>query len=269
MGPGGRRSAVIVGSVEELAAEVRDGSTVALGGAGLQRKPMALVRELASSGRRDLRIVSFLGSLDVELLLAAGCVGELHSAGVSLDGAGLAPRYRAARQAGAPRFVEWSEGLLLWALQAAGMRVPSLPAWMGLGTDLPELNPWLRPAPDPFTGEEVMQVRALPVDVALLHVPRVDEHGNAHVPGDLAADGLMARAAERTLVTCEEVAEAPAGEAALGRLWIDSVAIAPEGSWPCGCHPLRATDLGAVTRWANAGPEADAGLLSPDGAAAR
>ena len=262
LGAGGGGSAVTL-SAAELAATVPDGATVALGGAGLQRKPMALVRALAEAGRQRLRVVSFLGSLDVELLLAAGCVGELHAAGVGLDGAGLAPRYRAARQTGSPRFVEWSEGLLLWALQAASFGVPSLPAWMGVGSDLPEINPWLRPASDPFTGEQVMQVKALPIDVALLHVATVDERGNAHVAGDLAADALIARAAQRTFVSCEEITAAPAEQAALGRTWIDAVVEAPGGAWPCGCHPAYGADLAVTSRWAREGGKAGVGAARP------
>ena len=102
---------------------------------------MAAARALAAAGRSDLTLVSFLGSLDVELLLATGSVKTLHSAGVSLDGAGLAPRYRAGRQAQSFDFVEWSEGTLLCALQATARGVPSLPTWTGLDTDLPALNP--------------------------------------------------------------------------------------------------------------------------------
>jgi glutaconate CoA-transferase, subunit A len=256
-------------TIDELATTVTDGATVGFGGTGLQRKPMAFARALAAAGRRDLRVVSFLGSLEVELLLAAGCVGELHSAGVALDGAGLAPRYRAARQGGAPRFVEWSEGLLLWALQAATFGVPSLPAWMGVGSDLPDVNPWLLRGEDPFTGAAVVHVRALPLDVAVLHVPLVDVQGNAHVEGDLGADGLLARAAERTLVTCEATGDAVAAQAAIGRLWIDAVAEAPDGAWPTGCHPAYAPDLDAVSRWAREGAEAPAELLAPDAEVAR
>ena len=41
-------------SLEQLAAEIPDGATIALGGAGLQRKPMAAVRGLIEAGRREL-----------------------------------------------------------------------------------------------------------------------------------------------------------------------------------------------------------------------
>ena len=61
------------------------GATVAVGGTGLNRKPMALLQGIVAGGVRDLNIVSFLGSVDVEYLLASGVVADLHSAGVSLD----------------------------------------------------------------------------------------------------------------------------------------------------------------------------------------
>jgi glutaconate CoA-transferase, subunit A len=249
------------------AAEVPDGATVALGGAGLQRKPMALVRALAGAGRRDLTVVSFLGSLDVELLLASGSVSELHSAGVSLDAAGLAPRFRAARQEGAVRFVEWSEGTLLCALDAAARGLPSLPTRSALGTDLPRLNDRLQVGEDPFTGEPVMHVRALEPDFAFLHVPAVDGRANAYVAGDLGADALLARAARRTAVSHELVQDADPGRVAISRLWIDALVEAPHGALPTGCHPAYGADLDAVSRWAREGAEADAALLAPEGVA--
>ncbi|MCW3065996.1 MAG: coenzyme transferase [Solirubrobacterales bacterium] len=250
-------------TLEEAAASVPDGATVALGGVRLQRRPMALVRALAEAGRRDLRVVAFLGSLDVELLLAAGCVAELHSPGVSLDAAGLAPRYRAARQTGEPRFVEWSEGLMLTALDASTRGVPSLPAWMGLGSDLPDVNPWLRTGSDPFDDTPVMNVRALDVDVALIHVPGVDPAGNLYVEGDLGADGLLARAARRTIASFEGRRDREPLTAAISRIWIEDVVEAPRGAWPCGCHPAYGADLATARRWAKEGASAGVELLAP------
>ena len=254
-------------SLEQLAAEVSNGATVGLGGAGLQRKPMAAARALARAGRRDLKLVSFLGSLDVELLVAAGCVGELHSAGVSLDGAGLAPHYRAARQGQTLDFVEWSEGTLLCALQATARGVPSLPTWMALDTDLPALNPHLREVQDPFTGARVMQVRALALDVAILHAPAVDAHGNVYVDGDLAIDGTLARAAQRVYVCHEGVVAADPRRAVLSRIWVDALVPAPRGAWPTGCHSEYGPDLPAVSRWASEGAGGDLQLLTPNGSA--
>jgi glutaconate CoA-transferase subunit A len=229
------------------------GAVVAVGGAGLVRKPMAALRALAGTGRADLVIVSFLGGVDVELLLEAGCVAELHSAGVSLDGAGLAPRFRAAREARAIRFVEWSEGCLVASLEAGARRLDTGLTRSGLGTDLPAMNPWLREVADPHSGAPVMAARAIVPDLALLHVPWIDHEGHAHVAGDLAADGLLARAARRTLVTYEEPRDLDPGGAAISRIWIDEAVHAPGGSLPSGCHPVCRPDLAEVGRLAAAG----------------
>jgi glutaconate CoA-transferase subunit A len=249
-------------SLEKLAEQVPDGAVVGLGGAGLQRKPMAAVRALIAAGRTDLTLVSFLGSLDVELLLAAESVRVLHSAGVALDGAGLAPRYRTGRQEGTFEFFEWSEGTLLCALQATARGVPSLPTWMGLGTDLPKLNPNVREASDPFTGEPVMQVRALSLDVAILHVGAVDQRGNAYVDGDFAMDGALARAAGRTYVCYEQEVAADPRRAVLSRTWVDGLVHVPRGAWPTGCHPHYGADLAVVSRWAAQGAHGGVELLS-------
>jgi len=247
-----------------VAESIPNGATVGLGGSGLQRKPMELARALARAGRRDLRVVSFLGSLDVELLLAAGCVAELHSAGVALDGAGLAPRFRGARQDGSVRFVEWSEGTLLCALDAAARGVPSLPTWSALGSDLPKLNDGVREGRDPFTDEPVSNVRALPLDTALLHVAAVDERGNAYVDGDLAADGLLARAARRTVVSHEGLRAPDPQRAALSRIWVDALVESPRGALPTGCHPAYGADLDAVMRWARMGGQGGVELLGAE-----
>lgn len=232
--------------LEQALEGIEDGAVVAVGGVGLERKPTAACRFLAERGLRNLVLVAWLGSLEVELLLAAGCVAELHAAGVALDGAGLAPRYRSAREHGALRFYEWSEGTLLAALQAASLGTSSALTRLALGSDLPRLNPFLREVADPFTGEAVIAVRAIVPDLALLHVPGVDRYGNVYVDGDLGADGLLARAARRTVVTYERHVEPDRPRAAISRIWIDAAVRVEGGARPGGCFPLYAPDLEAV-----------------------
>jgi len=223
-----------------LAEAAPDGALVACGGGELRRKPMAAVRELIALGRRDLRVATMLGSADVEALLGAGGVAEVHAAGVALEG--LAPRWREARQTGEPRVVEWSEGTFTAALQAASLGLDSIPWPAGLGTDLPAVNPWLKEASDPHTGRPVLAVRALVPDVALLHVNGVDEEGNAYVDGDLVLDGLLARAARRVVVTYERRVESDPARAAISRIWIDDAVEAPEGALPTACPPAYPID---------------------------
>lgn len=234
----------------ELIGELPEGATVAIGGAGLQRKPMALVRALAASGATSLRIVSYLGSVDVDYLIASGVVGEVHSAGVGLDGFGLAPAFRMGRQTGTVDFVEWSEGSLAAALQAAGLGLDSMPAGTSPESAVVQLNSHLRVAPDTFTGTPTVFAAALPIDLCLLHLSALDQAGNGYISGDAAADQLLTRAASRTVATADGKIEQDPSRAAIPRLWLSDAAVVDHASWPTGSHPTSLIDLAAMTRWA-------------------
>ena len=226
------------------------GATVAVGGTGLNRKPMALLKGIVAAGVRGLNIVSFLGSVDVEYLLVSGAVAELHSAGVSLDGFGLAPAFRAARQQQSVRFIEWSEASMVAAVGATAHGLPSMPCSTGPGSDVVKHNPSLGVYKDPPTGIPTVFATALAIDIALIHAPAADARGNIYVDGDLGLDGLLARAAKTTIVSFERQATADPPLAAISRLWIDAVVPAVGGSWPTECHPDSLVDLGAVAAWA-------------------
>ena len=71
-------------SEDEVAAELRDGMTVGVGGWGSRRKPMSLIRAIARSPVTGLTLVSY-GGPDVGLLCRAGKVKRVVFAFVSLD----------------------------------------------------------------------------------------------------------------------------------------------------------------------------------------
>jgi glutaconate CoA-transferase subunit A len=228
---------------------VSDGATVAIAGVGLNRKPMSLVRALVATGARDLVIVSVLGSVDVEFLLSAGVVGELHTAGTSLDGLGLAPRYRKARQDASPCVVEWSEGSLVTALEAAARGLDSMPCSTSPASEIVELNPNLRVEPDPFTGAPTTVVRALRPDLALLQGSCVDEAGNVHIDGDPSIENLMARASRVVMATV--LSQEPRREraASISRVWLDHVRVDRASAWPTMCAPDVDLDRDAIMAW--------------------
>jgi glutaconate CoA-transferase subunit A len=184
--------------------------TIGIGGWGSRRKPMSLVRELLRSDVDDLTVVSY-GGPDVGLLCRAGKVRKVISGFVSLDSIPLEPHYRLARQAATIAVSEWDEGMLLLGLQAAAWRLPFLPTRAGLGSDLPRLQPELRTVVSPYpsengTDEELLAVPALRLDVALIHMHRADQGGNGQfLNSDLYMDDLMAMAADRTFMSCEEI----------------------------------------------------------------
>ena len=60
-------------TMEEAAALVADGSTVAVGGLLMNGAPMEFCRALARRGARDLTVVAIVAGPSVDWLVAAGC----------------------------------------------------------------------------------------------------------------------------------------------------------------------------------------------------
>ena len=184
-------------TTQEVVSRLRSGMTIGIGGWASRRKPMALIREILRSDLKDLTIVSY-GGPDVGLLCAAGKVRALIFGFVSLDTIPLDPHFRAARQSGAIEVVEYDEGMLQWALYAAGLKLPFLPTRAGLGSDVLTHNPHLRTVADPYGGDEMLAVPALHLDAALIHMNRADMHGNGQFLGRTPTSTTLRMAAEHS-----------------------------------------------------------------------
>ncbi|HUC59619.1 MAG TPA: CoA-transferase [Streptosporangiaceae bacterium] len=230
---------------EDIAAQVRDGMTIGIGGWGSRRKPMALVRALARTGVRDLTVVSF-GGPDVGLLIAAGAVKRVVCGFVSLDSIPLEPHYRRARQAGAIELTELDEGMMWFGLLAGTQRLPFLPTRAGLGSDVLRVNPQLRTVRSPYDdGEELVAVPGLRLDVALVHMNRADASGNGQYLGpDPYFDDLFCLAAEQAFVSCERIVATktltetgPPQSLLVNRAMVAGVAETPNGAHFTSCVP--------------------------------
>ena len=232
-------------SEREVVAELRDGMTIGIGGWGSRRKPMSLVREILRSDLKDLTIVSY-GGPEVGLLCKANKVKRLVYGFVSLDSIPLEPHFRIARQSGSIEAAELDEGMLQWGLYAAALRLPFLPTRAGLGTDVMAINPHLKLVKSPYEdAEELVAMPAIHLDVALVHMNRADERGNAQFLGpDLYFDDLYCQAAERAFVSCERIVKTSdlmkAGTRhtlKIHRGLVDGVIEAPGGAHFTECPP--------------------------------
>jgi len=252
--------------LDTIAGGVASGSCVYLGGAVLRRKPLAFVRALVAAGVRDLDVVTFTGSLDVELLLAGDAVRSISSAYVGLGSVGFAPRFSAAARAGTVRDVEHTEWTLLGRLRAAAMGVPFLPTRAGAGSEVVDALGFER-VRDPYSGASYLALPPLRPDVAVLHAWRASPAGDVQLPWPPEhlwdVDVLAARAAERVVVTVEEVVPEATVAAApeLTRLFgfeVDAVVETPGGAWPTASPPVHDTDEAAVAAYAASGGDLDA-----------
>jgi len=241
-------------SSDDVVAEIRDGATVAIGGSSLSRKPMALVRALARSDRKNLRLIVNVGGPEVDLLIGTGKIAEAIYAFVGFEVMGLAPHFRRARQEGSIRFQEWTEFTVMAGLDAAIKRVPFLPTHTGLGTDLLRVNSAFRTIQDPFEGQTLLAVPALRPDVALIHVNLADPQGNGVILGDGHMDVLCAKAARKTFLSAEQILlperlQTYGRDVRILRTLVSGVVEAPWGAHFTGCAPDYRADLTHVQEY--------------------
>lgn len=231
-------------SIAEAIAGIESGMTIGIGGWGSRRKPMALVRALAQSDVTDLTVVAF-GGPDVGLLAAAGKIKKLIYGFVTLDSIPLDPLFTQARERGAFEIEEYDEGMYVAGLRAANQRLDFLPIRAGLGSDVLPANPQLKLIESPYSDEVYVAMKALPLDVALVHVNRADASGNAQFLGpDPYFDDLYAMAAKRTIVSTEKIVETNEllNEGSFhtllfSRMYTSSVVEAPNGAHFTSCEP--------------------------------
>jgi glutaconate CoA-transferase subunit A len=232
-------------SEDEVIAELRDGMVLGIGGWASRRKPMSLVRAIARSSLKELTIVSYAGP-DVGLLCALGKVKRIVFGFASLDTIPLEPHFRNARQQGLIEAEEYDEGMLQWGLYAAACRLPFLPTRAGLGSDVMQINPELRTVRSPYSDcEELVAMKAIELDVALVHMNRADRAGNGQFLGpDPYFDPLFCLAAKRRFMSCERIIDtseltrdASLLTLCINRTMIDGVVEAPLGAHFTECLP--------------------------------
>jgi glutaconate CoA-transferase subunit A len=241
-------------SCDDVVAEIHNGATIAIGGSSLSRKPMALVRALARSDRKNLRLIVDVGGPEVDLLIGTGKITDLVYAFVGFEVMGLAPHFRRARQQGSLRFQEWTEFTVMAGLDATIKRVPFLPTHTGLGTDVLRVNPAFRTIQDPFEGQTLLAVPALRPDVALIHVNLADPQGNGVILGDGHIDSLCAKAATKTFLSAEQILlperlQTYGHDVRILRTLVTGVVEAPWGAHFTGCAPDYRADLTHVQEY--------------------
>src|SRR6185369_13195990 len=194
---------------EAIERDVQDGTTIAMGCALESLIPFAASHEIIRQNKKDLTLVAPISDMQFDQLIGAGCVKKIIASWVGNVAAGLGHNYRRAAEAGIPRPIEIEEhsnftiGL---ALQAAASGLPYLLTRSIKGSDF-AAGPQFRPVTCPFTGDQLLAVRAIHPDLTILHVQRADREGNAHVWGNFGVMREAAFAAKKVIITCEELVE--------------------------------------------------------------
>src|SRR6202165_3956925 len=213
---------------------VPDGSTVALGLSLEPLIPFAAGHEMIRQQRRDLELVGPISDALFDQLVGAGCVRRVTAAWVGNVSEGLGYCYRRACEQQIPRPLEvrdhsnFSISLALWA---AAWSVPSLPTRTLLGSDIIRTNPAL------VAADGLVHVEAVRPDVAIVHVQRADEMGRAHAWGPMGVTEEAGLAADRVIVTCEELVDASVTLSDPNRILFPETKVVAVVHEPGGAHP--------------------------------
>jgi glutaconate CoA-transferase, subunit A len=231
-----------VATLSEAVALVPDNSHVAIGGCHYSRTPMAIVWEMIRQGKKGLIISKSITATEGDLLLVAGATRHIitswFSPGVTW---GVSRIMRHYVQSGEATYEEWSHMSLGLRYRAGAMGVPFLPSRSMLGSDVYKRLKDIKEMPCPFTGEKLALIPALNPDVAIIHVQRADPYGNAQIRGLPFMDKDIALAADRVILSAEqiidnsEIRKAP-DQTAIPFFCVDAVVEAPYGCLPHECY---------------------------------
>jgi glutaconate CoA-transferase subunit A len=238
---------------DAIASLVHDGDSVALEGF-THLIPFAAGHEIVRQRRTDLELIRMTPDLIYDQMIGMGCARKLVFSYAGNPGVGSLHRVRDAIEKGWPAPLEIEEHThagMANRYAAGAARLPFAVLKGYTGTDLvPHTR--VEPIECPFTGEVVNAVPALRPDVTIVHAQQADRKGNVQLWGILGIQKEALLAADRALVTVEEIVDEleprPGGIVIPG--WaISAVAEAPRGASPSYAHDYYDRDNDFYKAW--------------------
>jgi len=233
------RIAVLRDAVRDL---VRDGDVVALEGF-THLIPHAAGHELIRQVKKDLTLVRMTPDVVYDQLIGMGCARRLVFSWSGNPGVGSLHRFRDAVENSWPRpleIEEHSHADMANAYVAGASNLPFAIMRGYVGSDLPKHNDRIRFIRCPFTGEELAAVPSVRLDVAIIHAQKADRKGNVLLWGILGVQKEAVLAAQRAIVTVEEIVDElrPWPNACVLPHWVVTAVCHVPG----GAHPSYAQD---------------------------
>jgi glutaconate CoA-transferase, subunit A len=222
---------------DAVAGLVRDGDTVALEGF-THLIPTLAGHEIIRQRRRDLTLVRMTPDLVYDQMIGMGCARRLVFSWGGNPGVGSLHRFRDAVENGWPTPLEVDEHShagMANRYVAGASRLPFAVLRGYRGSDLPARSDTIRTVTCPFTGEELSAVPAVNPDVTVIHAQRADRDGNVQLWGILGVQKEAVLAAERVIVTVEEVVDRLDDRP--GAIVLPSWVVTAVAEVPGGAHP--------------------------------
>src|SRR5450755_3360737 len=206
--------AQIVTLADAIDSAIQDRDSVAMEGF-THLIPHAAGHEVIRQRRRELTLIRMTPDVIYDQMIGAGCARKLVFSWGGNPGVGSLHRFRDAVEHSWPVPLELEEhshaGMAnRYVAGASGLPFAVLRGYSGTGlmdgaAGGGPLEPSIRPITCPFTGEMLTAVSALNPDVAIVHAQRADTSGNVQLWGITGVQKEAVLAAERSIVTVEEV----------------------------------------------------------------
>ena len=219
-----------------IAEFVHDGQTIVLEGF-THLIPFAAAHEIIRQGRRNLTLARLTPDLIYDQMIAAGCCRKLIFSWAGNPGVGSLHAFRRAVERGEIELEEYSHFGLAMRFFAGASNLPFMPIRNYYGSDLPSVNPAIRPIDSPYGGDPLFAVPALRPDVTIVHAQRADEDGNVQVWGLSGVQREAAFAASKVIVTVEEIVPREVVRSDPNRTLIPGLIVSAVCAVPFGAHP--------------------------------
>ena len=228
-----------VATMRDAVAElVRDGDTVAIEGF-THLISFAAGHEIIRQRKRDLVLARMTPDLVYDQMIAAGVARKLVFSWLGNPGVGgLNCIRRVTEGPGASlELEEYSHFGMVARYTAGAANLPFMPLRSYFETDLPRVNPLIRPIASPYGDGTVYAVPPLKPDVTVIHAQRADAAGNTQVWGLLGCQKEAAFAARRVIVVVEELVDEAVIRADPNRTIVPGIVVDAVVVEPWGAHP--------------------------------
>jgi len=243
----------VVSLREAIAANVRDGDTLAIEGF-THLISFAAAHEVIRQGRRNLTLARLTPDLVYDQMVAAGCASKLVFSWLGNPGVGSLHAIRRAIEAGQLEIEEYSHHGMVARYAAGASRLPFFPLRSYDGSDLAAANPRIRRVFSPYDGEEISVVPPLNPDVTIIHAQRADAEGNVQAWGIVGVQREAALAARRVIAVVEELVDSSVvrddpDRTLLPGTVVDAVCVEPFGAHPSFAQGHYDRDNGFYRDW--------------------
>jgi glutaconate CoA-transferase subunit A len=229
----------VISMSQAVREHVRDGDTLVIEGF-THLICFAAGHEIIRQRKKNLVACRLTPDLIYDQLVAAGCVKKLVFSWAGNPGVGSLFGLRRAVEEGVPRKVgieEYSHFGMVARFMAGASGLPFMHLKTFEGSDLPKKNRNIRFIKCPYTGKRYATVPALNPDIAIIHVQRVDEEGNAQIWGLMGVQREAAFASKKVIIVAEElvpssVVRADPNRTLIPGMIVDAVVIEPFAAHP-------------------------------------